>query len=131
AVRVALCSATGSPKSAAQAQPSQSVQLAPARRCAASKAVRCRFTELSFTVSFDKFVQSDRGTYTTVEPSVQRGRRATSRVPARAIECLRGVAMARLSLAQRSGGDSDHGLATMPPVIDGVAINPCSWPGVS
>ena len=30
AVRVARCSATGSPKSAAQAQPSQSVHVAPA-----------------------------------------------------------------------------------------------------
>src|SRR5579871_6411752 len=40
AVRVATCSAAASPKSAAHAHPSQSVQLAPSSRCTSSNAVR-------------------------------------------------------------------------------------------
>src|ERR1700733_9194488 len=60
AVRVATCSATASPKSAAHAQPSQSVQFAPASRWTLSNAVRCRSTvdtpHLCF--GFDEFVQA-------------------------------------------------------------------------
>src|SRR4051794_37993183 len=58
ALRVAWCSATGSPKSAAHAQPSHSVQLSVSSRWTASNAVLCSsvvdtpVTSLSLVWSF-------------------------------------------------------------------------------
>src|SRR4051812_11985677 len=62
--RVAWCSATASPKSAAHAQPSQSVQLAPASRWTSSNAVRCSsVVDTPCHLALDEFVYGARNSY--------------------------------------------------------------------
>ena len=102
AVRVALCSAIGSPKSAAHAHPSQSVHVAPTRRWAASREILAEAARID--AEEDELYGDARGDELPEHLRTAEGRKAALREAKRQLDAERAERL-------EQGGDTDAGAA--------------------